>query len=104
MVQCSHGDQGLDRGQPFCQPLPAIAGVMAGEQFRAGRNKHAAGVIHSDLPHHHVKLRGQAPLQAPPVLTTIVTAVQGSIRALAPARRPAATPPAAPYNGVPGRS
>src|SRR5262245_35635082 len=60
---------------------------MAGEQFRASRNKHAAGVIHSDLPHHHVKLWGQTPLQAHPVLAAIVTAVQGRIGALAPARR-----------------
>ena len=60
VVQCSHCDQCLDRGQPFCQSLPAIAGVMAGEQFRTCRNKHAAGIIHSDLPYHHVKLWGQA--------------------------------------------
>jgi hypothetical protein len=56
VAQGLHCDQCLDHGQPFCQPLPAIAGVMAGEQFRAGRNKHAAGLIHSDLPYHHVKL------------------------------------------------
>jgi hypothetical protein len=48
---------------------------MTGEQFMAGRKKHAAGVIHSDLPYHHVKLRAQALLQAHPVLTTVVTTV-----------------------------
>jgi hypothetical protein len=86
-AQCEHCDECLNRGQPFCQPLPAIAFVVAGEQCRTSRNKHDACVIHSDLPYHRVKLRGQALLQAYPVFTTIVAAVQGCVRALAPARR-----------------
>ena len=116
VAQCSHCDQGLDCGQPLCQPLPAIAGVVAGEQFRAGRNKHAAGVIHSDLPHHHVKLGGRPRSRrtqcSPPSSLRYRAALAPwrQLEADPPQRRyracldAAATPPAASYNGVPGRS
>lgn len=73
MAQCAHCDQCLDHEQPFCQPLPAVASVVASEQYRTGRNKYAVGIIYSDLPYHQVKLWGQIPLQTPPVLTTIGT-------------------------------
>jgi hypothetical protein len=53
--------------------LPAVASVVASEQYRTGRNKYAVGIIYSDLPYHQVKLWGQIPLQTPPVLTTIGT-------------------------------
>ena len=66
MAQCSHRDQRLDCGQLCCEPLPAITGVVTGEQFRTGGNHYGACIIDSDLPHHDVKLRGQALLQTHP--------------------------------------